>query len=85
MIFLKYSIIFSTLVIFVYGGAHLVKRDKGYYITGRGCGLLTPLKYMKEVPENLDDNTCSFIPFKDKVDFYCDGCMRGKNNRATGM
>ena len=61
----------------------MVKRDKGYYITGRGCGLLTPLKYMKEVPDNLDENTCSYIPFKDRVEFNCNGCKRG--NRKVEM
>ena len=44
------------------------------FITGRGCGLTTPLKYLEEIPQNLDDHKCSFIPPKSKVEFYCDGC-----------
>ena len=61
--------LFTNLMVSVHGGSHLVKRDEGYYITGRGCGLSTPMKYLKEVPQNLDDHQCSFIPNKDKIAF----------------
>ena len=52
-------------------------------ITGRGCGLTTPLKYLKEIPQNLDDHKCSFIPPKSKVEFYCDGCKSGSSSTDT--
>ena len=52
-------------------------------ITGRGCGLTTPLKYLEEIPQNLDDHKCSFIPPKSKVEFYCDGCKSGSSSSDT--
>ena len=67
---------------FVVPGVHLattlIKRDEGYYITGKGCGLTKPMKYLQEIPQNLDDHQCSFIPPKDKVSFFCDGCESGE-------
>ena len=57
---------------------HLVQRKEGHYVTGRGCGLTTPMKYLKEIPEKLEGHECSFIPSKD-VFFKCDWCEeRGK-------
>ena len=70
----EHLIIFSTFVVTVYSAAQLVKRDEGYWITGRGCGLTNPIKYLEDIPQNLDDHKCSFIPSKSKVEFYCDGC-----------
>ena len=31
------------------------------FITGRGCGVTTPIKYLNYIPENLDDFECSFV------------------------
>ena len=42
----------------------LIEKDNGYFITGRGCGTNTPLKYMNYIPENLDEYECSFINLK---------------------
>ena len=53
--------------------AKLIKRDEGYFITGKGCGLSTPLRYLKVIPQNLDDHKCSFIPTKDNIGFCFDG------------
>lgn len=33
----------------------------GQFITGRGCGVTTPIKYLNYIPENLDDFECSFV------------------------
>ena len=85
--FVKVSIhlaLSTNLMVSVYGGSHLVKRDEGYYITGRGCGLSTPMKYLKEVPQNIDDHQCSFIPKKDTIAFFCDGCEKGKKSCNLG-
>ena len=35
--------------------------DGKYAITGRGCGTLTPIRYLKKIPDNLDDHHCSII------------------------
>ena len=42
----------------------IVKRPNGdYFITGRGCGILNPIKYLKNFPpkEKLKDYECSFV------------------------
>ena len=33
----------------------------GQFITGRGCGVTTPIKHLNYIPENLDDFQCSFV------------------------
>ena len=33
----------------------------GYFITGEGCGIKSPIRYLNEVPEILEDHKCSFI------------------------
>ena len=53
--------------------AKLIKRDEGYFITGRGCGLSTPMRYLKGIPQNLEDHECSFIPKKTNIGFCSDG------------
>ena len=64
--------------------ARLVKREEGYFITGRGCGLSTPMKYLKDIPENLDDYKCSFIPIKTKVGFCSNDIEFKFINTPTG-
>ena len=32
-----------------------------YFITGRGCGILTKIKYLNYFPEQLDNHDCSFV------------------------
>ena len=56
-------VIFAFLVKSIYAG-ELIKKDNGYFITGRGCGTNTPLKYMNYIPEDLDEYECSFINLK---------------------
>ena len=64
--------------------ARLVKREEGYFITGRGCGLSTPMKYLKDIPEILDDYKCSFIPIKTKVGFCSNDIEFKFINTPTG-
>lgn len=46
----------------------LKKMDNGnHVITGRGCGILTPIKYLDEIPEDLDKHHCSIISKDVKV------------------
>ena len=63
--------------------AKLIKRDEGYFITGRGCGLSTPMRYLKIIPQNLDDHKCSFIPTKDNIGF-CSGGIESCNKIQIG-
>ena len=41
--------------------AELVKRPNGYFVTGAGCGIDTPIKYMNYFPKDLEANQCTFI------------------------
>ena len=34
---------------------------KGQFITGRGCGVNTPIKYLNYMPNNIDDFECSYV------------------------
>ena len=53
---------YSTKEIFV-AGSELVPTSNGYFITGRGCGVTTQLKYLKYIPDNkdLENYACAFI------------------------
>ena len=39
----------------------LKQRDGFWYITGRGCGITTPIKYLSEIPEDIENYGCSII------------------------
>ena len=40
----------------------VVKKDNGLtYITGRGCGTLTPIKHFTSMPKDISDLTCAII------------------------
>ena len=44
--------------------AEIVKRPNGdYFITGRGCGISNPIRYLKNFPpkEKLEEYKCSFV------------------------
>ena len=41
--------------------AELVEQDDKFYITGRGCGITTTIKYLTEIPEVLEGHECSII------------------------
>ena len=34
---------------------------KGQFITGKGCGVNTPIKYLNYMPNNIDDFECSYV------------------------
>ena len=62
----------------VQGGGTLVETDFGHAITGRGCGTLKPIRYLKEIPQDLSNHECSII-YKEG---YEDGVVflpQGKN------
>lgn len=35
-----------------------------YFITGRGCGVATKIRYLNYFPEHFDNHECSFIEAK---------------------
>ena len=39
----------------------LKQRDGYHYITGKGCGISTPIKYLEEIPENIEGMSCTII------------------------
>ena len=49
----------------------------GLFITGRGCGGSTKIRYLNYVPENLDKHECTFINLKyseppsERIDLDC--------------
>ena len=44
--------------------AELIERPNGYFITGRGCGASTKIKYLNYIPMNLENFECTFIQLK---------------------
>ena len=40
----------------------IIKKDNGLtYITGRGCGTLTPIKHFDSMPKDISELTCAII------------------------
>ena len=40
----------------------VIKKDNGLtYITGRGCGTLTPIKHFTSMPKDISELTCAII------------------------
>ena len=50
--------------------AELIERPNGYFITGAGCGGDTPISYLNYIPEDLDQNQCTFINMDDFIPSY---------------
>ena len=42
-------------------GGQLKKRENMWYITGKGCGISTELKYTDKIPENVENLSCVII------------------------
>ena len=40
---------------------NLIETSNGYFITGRGCGITNPIRYLNSMPKNIEDYECSFI------------------------
>ena len=55
--------IFCFLATFasINAGGTLKQRDGYHYITGKGCGISTPIKYLEEIPENIEGMSCTII------------------------
>ena len=37
----------------------LKQRNGDHYITGKGCGISTPIKYFEEIPVNIEGMRCT--------------------------
>ena len=54
----------------------VIKKDNGLtYITGRGCGTLTPIKHFTSMPKDISELTCAII--KPDKNFKSDGKIFG--------
>ena len=60
-------LIWLALFIALAENSELIERDNGYFITGRGCGVDTPLKYLNYIPEVLVDFPCTFINMENSI------------------
>ena len=56
--------IYCTCDISAPSGKSLEIASYRYFITGRGCGISTKIKYLNYFPEQLDNHECSFIDSK---------------------
>ena len=64
--YLKFTHIFLTAFVMMLilpksESVDLTIVPNGYFITGEGCGISSPIRYLNEVPEILGDHKCSFI------------------------
>ena len=49
-------------------GGRVVKLENGdHAITGRGCGILTPIRILNALPDNPEDFQCSIIPKRENL------------------
>ena len=58
----------------------LVEHEGKRYITGKGCGISKPIKFLTKIPENIKDFECSIITNSQEVEktffgnlFLCTG------------
>ena len=60
---LKFTLIFLAVFVMIpiSKSVDLTIVPNGYFITGEGCGISSPIRYLNEVPEILEDHQCSFI------------------------
>ena len=60
---LKFTLIFLAVFVMIpiSKSVDLTIVPNGYFITGEGCGISSPIRYLNEVPEILEDHKCSFI------------------------
>ena len=60
LLFMSILFLIQTAVV----SADIVKRPNGYFITGRGCGVTNPIRYLNHLPKNIEEYQCSFIEFE---------------------
>ena len=50
-----------SVLLQIFATSDLVERPNGYFITGRGCGVTNPLRYLNFIPDKIEEYECSFI------------------------
>ena len=40
------------------------KYHNGYYFPGKNCGISNPIRYLNEVPNDIDGLQCAFVLYK---------------------
>ena len=60
---LKFVVYFCLLSEIFAGNLVKTPDGNGLFITGRGCGVSTKIKYLTYIPEDLDQHECTFINF----------------------
>ena len=58
---MKYSTFLLLFLPFLCTTGKLRQRNGFWYITGRGCGTDTPIKYLDEIPEDIEGLSCVII------------------------
>ena len=66
LVHLKAMFYFSIILVLVQTieSVEIVERTNGYFITGRGCGVTNPIRYLNHLPKNIEEYQCSFIEFE---------------------
>ena len=57
LLFMSILFLIQTAVV----SADIVKRPNGDFITGRGCGVTNPIRYLNSMPKDIENYECSFI------------------------
>ena len=66
---LKSSFIILLLNSRLFCQSKVIKKDNGLtYITGRGCGTLTPIKHFDLMPKDISELTCAIIKSELSID-----------------
>ena len=50
--------------------AEIVEKNGKRFITGKGCGILKPIRVLSEIPENIEDFECSIISADEKYETF---------------
>ena len=53
--------ILISVLLQIFATTDIVERPNGYFITGRGCGVTNPIRYLNFIPEKIEEHECSFI------------------------
>ena len=62
---MKSFFIILLLNLLLFCQSKVIKKENGLtYITGRGCGTLTPIKHFDSMPTDISELTCAIIKSK---------------------
>ena len=69
---------FISVFLQIFASSDLVERPNGYFITGRGCGVTNPLRYLNFIPEKIEEYECSFIELEKSKPVLLTGWVKQK-------